>query len=200
MAYVQAITRSPIAGTIVSLPAEVGATVSQATPMARIAGGGALEIKLFVAERYISKMSSNLPCEIALDAWPGEVFRGSVSEISPIVDPSSRTMEIKVNVNNPGSKLKSGMFAKVRIITERKNNIVKIPNHAMTSRFGEDYVFIAETDPADPAFRIARKRVIKPGILVDGILEVQEGLAAGDEVVTKGQTLLTDGARINVIQ
>jgi RND family efflux transporter MFP subunit len=144
-------------------------------------------------------MALGLSCEITLDAYPGEVFRGSVTEISPVVDPASRTMEVRVNVDNPGSRLKSGMFAKVRIITERKNNIVKIPSTALLQRYGEDCVFVAVTDPADPAFLIAQRRVITPGINIDGVLEVQKGLAPDEEVIIRGQSLLEDGARINVI-
>ena len=200
MTYVANIVRSPIAGTVVALPAQVGMTISQATPIARIAGGSALEIKLNVAERFISRIAPSQPCVITLDAWPGEEFRGSVSEISPVVDPASRTMEIKVNVENQGSKLKSGMFAKVRVITERKQGVVKIPETARIERFGETYVYVVETDPADPAFRVAVKRPIKSGILVDGILEVPEGLTPNEEVVIKGQSLIEHGSRVNVIQ
>jgi RND family efflux transporter MFP subunit len=205
MSYVPGITRAPIGGTIVALPAQMGMTISQAVPVARLTGGGgaggasALEIRLYVAERFISKMALSLPCEITLDAFPGEIFRGSIHEISPVVDPASRTMEVKVNVENPGSRLKAGMFAKVRVITERKDNIVKIPSGAMIQRFGENYVFTVETDLADPAFQVARRKTVVPGILVDGVLEVQQGLLSNEEVVVRGHTLLEDGSRINVV-
>jgi len=200
MTYRHSVATAPIGGTVVALPAQVGMTISQAVPLARIAGGGALEIKLNVAERFISKMALNLPCEITLDAWPGEIFQGSVNEISPTVDLASRTMEIRVNVNNPGSKLKQGMFAKVRIITEQKNNIVKIPVSAAVSRFGEQYVFVVAKDPEKPDITIVKKRNIVPGITIDGIMEVQDGLAADEEIVIRGQTLLDEGSRINVIE
>jgi len=200
MNYVASIVRAPIAGTVTALPAQVGMTISQQVSLARIAGNGALEIKLYVAERFISKMAKGLPCEIILDAWPGEVFRGNISEVAPTVDPGSRTMELRVNVDNPGSRLKAGMFAKVRIITEQKQNIVKIPSGAMIQRFGEDYVFTAEQDPGDPAVLLARKKVIVPGILVDGVLEVHEGLRPDEDVIVKGQTLLEDGSHINIIE
>jgi RND family efflux transporter MFP subunit len=193
------IATAPINGTVAALPAQVGMTISQAVPLARISGGGALEIRLFVAERFISKMAMNLPCEISLDAWPGDVFLGSISEIAPTVDPASRTMEIRVNVNNAGSKLKPGMFAKVRIITERKNNIVKIPTSAMLSRFGEQYVYVVEKNPENPEQNVVKKRMVVPGINIDGTLEIQEGLKADEEVVVRGQTLLDDGVLVNVI-
>ncbi|MCL2127153.1 MAG: efflux RND transporter periplasmic adaptor subunit [Treponema sp.] len=191
---------APIGGTVVALPAQVGMTISQAVPLARIAGGSGLEIKLFVAERFISKMAMNLPCVITLDAWPGDVFQGSISEIAPTVDPASRTMEVRVNVSNPGNKLKAGMFAKVRIITERKNDIVKIPASAMLSRFGEEYLYVVEKDPENPEYHIVKKREIVPGILIDGVLEIQNGLEPDEEIVLRGQTLLEDGVRVNVVE
>jgi multidrug efflux pump subunit AcrA (membrane-fusion protein) len=198
MTYNVSIASSPISGTVIALPAQVGMTVSQAVPLARISGSGALEIKLNVAERFISKMAMNLPCEITLDAWPGEVFQGRISEVSPTVDPASRTMEIKVNVNNTDFKLKAGMFAKVKIITEHKSNIVKVPASAVINRFGEQYVFIIDkTDPENP---MVNKRLITTGIIIDSIAEVQKGLSANDEIVVRGQTLLNDGVRVNIIE
>jgi multidrug efflux pump subunit AcrA (membrane-fusion protein) len=91
------------------------------------------------------------------------------------------------------------MFAKVRIITDTKNNIVKIPAAALLQRFGENYVFTVESDPQDPAFLISRKQIVVPGISIDGVLEIQQGLDPNDEVIIRGQTLLEDGSRINVI-
>jgi multidrug efflux pump subunit AcrA (membrane-fusion protein) len=200
MTFQWGVAAAPISGTGVALPAQVGMTISQAVPLARISGGGALEIRLYVAERFISKMAMNLPCEITLDAWPGDVFQGSISEIAPTVDPASRTMEVRVNVNNAGSKLKAGMFAKVKIITERKDNIVKIPASAMLNRFGEQYVFMVDNDSENPDQKVARKKMVVPGILIDGVLEVQSGLAPDEEIVVRGQTLLEDSSRINVIE
>jgi multidrug efflux pump subunit AcrA (membrane-fusion protein) len=202
MEYVENDVKAPISGTVVGLPAQLGMTVSQQVPLARIAGGsaasGGLEIRLYVSERFISRVSIRQSCEISLDAWPGETFRGRVTEISPTVDPASRTMEVKVGVENTGSRLKAGMFAKVKVITVRKENIVKIPHSALIQRFGEDYVFVAEADPQTPGGYAARKRIIVPGIIIDGIMEVEQGLSPDDNIIVRGQTLLDDGARINI--
>jgi multidrug efflux pump subunit AcrA (membrane-fusion protein) len=236
MNYVPGVAGAPISGVVVALPAQVGATVSQAVPLARISGGSALEIKLYVAERFISKVAMNQPCEISLDAWPGEIFRGAVTEVSPVVDPVSRTMEVKVNVANPGNKLKEGMFAKVKLITGQKENIVKVPSAALVQRFGENYVFVVEELPPDPAAEkaaaepekkgffaslfakkkkaesetapveaakklyLAKKQIVTPGILIDGVLEIQGGLKPGEEFIVKGQTQLNDGSRINIVE
>ena len=198
MEFVASLVKAPVSGTVVALPAQLGMTINQAVPLARISGGAGLEARLYVAERFISRIALNQPCEITLDAYPGETFRGSVSEVSPTLDSASRTMEIKVAVENPGFRLKAGMFAKVRIITERKENIVKIPAAALVTRFGEQYVFIVDTN--DSAATISRKRTVVPGILIDGILEIQYGLAPDEEIIIRGQTLLEDGSRINIIE
>jgi multidrug efflux pump subunit AcrA (membrane-fusion protein) len=200
MTYALYTVRAPISGTVVSLPAEVGMTISQSTPIARISGGGGLEVQLYVPERFISKVSRNLPAQITLDAWPGELFRGNVSEISPTVDVSSRTEMIKVNVDNSGSRLKAGMFAKVKIITESKNNIVKIPSASIIRREGKNVVFVVTPDPTDAAAKIAHQIDVIPGIQIDNIVEIQDGLVAGDEVVAQGMNLLTDGSKVNVVQ
>jgi len=200
MTFRHSIATAPIGGTVIAIPAQIGMTVNQAVPLARISGGGGLEIQLHIAERFISRMAMNLPCEITTDAWPGETFQGSISEMSPTIDPASRTMEVRITVRDPSSKLKAGMFAKVRVITERKNNIVKIPSAAMINRFGEQYVYIVEKDAENPEINVVRKRIIKPGILIDGMLEVLNGLASEEEIVIRGQTLLDDGSRVNIIE
>jgi membrane fusion protein, multidrug efflux system len=198
MEFVASVVRAPVAGTVIALPAQLGMTVSQAVPLARISGGAGLETRLYVAERFISKVSLNQPCEITLDAYPGEVFRGSITEVSPTVDTTSRTMEIRVGVENPGARLKAGMFAKVRIITETKEGVVKIPASAVVNRFGEQYVF--SVDKTNSQAPVARKRVIVPGIVIDGVMEVRQGIAPDEEIVVRGQTLLEEGSRVNVIE
>ena len=200
MEFEHILVTAPISGRIFNLPAQVGMSVSPAVPLARIAGGGSLEVRLHVAERFISRMALNLPCEVTLDAWPGEIFRGSVRELSPLVDPASRTMEVRVNVSDPRGRLRAGMFAKVRIITERKNNVVKIPSSALISRFGEQYVYVVENDEENPDHTIAVKRIVVPGINIDGEIEIQSGLKADEEIVTRGHSLLDDGVRVNVVE
>jgi multidrug efflux pump subunit AcrA (membrane-fusion protein) len=107
-------------------------------------------------------------------------------------------MEIRVNVENTGSKLKAGMFAKVRVITDRKDSVVKIPVAAVVSRLGELYVFVV--DKTDNAAPVARKRNVVSGIMIDGVMEITQGITPKEEIVIRGQTLLEDGSRINVIE
>lgn len=85
------------------------------------------------------------------------------------------------------------MFSKVKIITEIKDDIIKIPATALIERFGEKYVFVVENNTVI-------KRTIKQGILIDNIVEIQEGLRAGENVVVRGQSLLEDGSKVNIVE
>ncbi|GHV83256.1 hypothetical protein AGMMS50212_05960 [Spirochaetia bacterium] len=199
MTYRVNVVTAPIAGIVTAVPGQVGQKISQANSIVQIAGGGALEIQLNVSEKNISKIKMGLPCTILLDAYPGESFRGRVSEISPTVDPASRTMKIKVNVDNQGSRLKAGMFATVRVIVQQKDNVLELPSNAILQRGEDKFVYKVDSDPANPSFRAARRVVIEPGLQVDTQTEIVRGLSLGDEIVVKGQTNLSDGARINVI-
>lgn len=200
MTFNSGVVKAPIAGTVVALPVQPGMTISQSVPVARLSGAGSLEARTYVAERFISKMRVGLGVELILDAYPGRTFYGRVRELSPTVDPVSRTMEVRITVNNENSVLKPGMFAKIKIITEEKSDIVKIPAAAIVRRYGEQYVFTVETDPKDPAFTIAKKRTVLPGILIDDQVEIRQGLDAGAQVVLRGQSLLEDGVRVRVVE
>jgi membrane fusion protein (multidrug efflux system) len=173
--------------------------VSPNSPVARLSRTDALELRIWVAERFVSKMKVGLGAEVSLDAYPGLVYRAVVRELSPVIDPASRTMEVRLGLVAPDPRLKAGMFAKVKVITEDKEDIVKIPSNAVVKRFGESYVFAVETDPADPAFRVARKKAVVSGILIDNKLEIREGLEPNEEIIVRGQTLLEEGSRVNVI-
>jgi len=199
MNYVPGIAKAPISGTVVALPAELGMTISQAVPVARLSRTDALELRTYVAERFVSKMKVGLNADVTLDAVSGVSYRAVVRELSPVIDPSSRTMEVRLRLVQPDSKLKSGMFAKVKILTEEKDGIVKIPASAVVKRFGENYVFTVQSDPADAALLIASKKKITQGILIDDKLEVRSGLEPNEEIVVRGQTLLEDGSRVNVV-
>lgn len=199
MSYRAGVVKAPIAGTVTSLPMEIGSTIAPSVAAARIAVTDSLELRTYVAERFVSKIRPGLVAEASLTAWPGESFKAVVREVSPVLDPVSRTLELRLSFRSPDPRLKAGMYATVKVVTEDKASVVKIPSEAVVRRFGETYAFVVEKNPENPEAFLARKRNIVPGILIDDILEVREGLSAGEEVVVRGQTLLDEGSAVNVV-
>lgn len=192
--FVASPVKSPIAGTITQIPVRVGSTITQATPVAQVSRTNELEIVVKIPERFISKVRTGLNAVVRLDAFPDERFNATVTEMSPVVDPLTRTLEIKLRLARADRRIRAGMFAEVRIITERRNDIVKLPSDAIISRFGETFVFVAREDGT------AERRVVNPGLVVDSKVEITSGLRAGELVVYQGQSLLEDGVRVRVIE
>jgi multidrug efflux pump subunit AcrA (membrane-fusion protein) len=195
MTYSLSPVRSPISGTVTSLPFSVGSTVAQSLSLARIASANDLEITVEVAERFISRVAMGQSAQLVFDAYPGEVFNARVVEISPVLNTTSRTETVKLSVAAADrGRIKIGMYARVKLVTEAKKNIITVPYDSLVRRNEDIYVF-----KRDLSANIVNLIPVKVGIRVDDVIEIQSGLYAGDEIVIKGQTLLNDGSKVNVI-
>ena len=194
MSYTANPVRAEISGTITSLPFDIGDTVSTQVPVATVGRLQQLQVRTFIPERFISRISLGMKANLSFEAYPGEEFMAEVTELSPVVDELSRTMEIKMNLKDDKKKIKAGMYAKISLITEVKENIVRIPSDCIIERFGEQFVFVMDGED-----RVVR-RVIKQGIRISGVSEIISGLTSGETIVFQGQTLLDDGAPVKVVR
>lgn len=196
MVFAASPVRAPVSGTITYFPGVVGTSVAQSSVIAKISSTNKLEIETSVPERFISRISMNQKATLTFNAYPGETFSAHITEISPVLDTSSRTMTIKLSIDNQDSKIKIGMYAKIHLITEHKNNVTVLPYGTVITRKGEPFVFIVEDDGDK------KKAVLSPvklGIRVDNYQEIVQGISPDDIVIIKGQTLLNDGSLVNVI-
>lgn len=194
MDYKNSPIKAPVAGTITSFPYNIGQTVSASMPVGKISSTGTLEVKTNVAERFVSRISMNEKAELAFDAYPGETFPAVLVEIDPVLDTSSRTLGIKLVQTPSDSRLKAGMYARIKLVTDTKKNTIVIPNNVIVTRNDEDIVYIV-----DSMTNTVKASPVKKGIRVDDKQEIQMGIAPGDLVVVKGQALLSDGAKVNVV-
>lgn len=186
--------RAPIAGTITSLPADIGTRITQGVPVVRIATLGQLEIHTQVAERYIGAIRLGESGLVSLEPYPSESFAARVAELSPVVDPQTRTMDITLRFDRQDPRVKPGMFAEIRIITNHRSNLVKIPSDAIVERDDRRFVFVVGGEGT------VVQRDVTVGIEIDGKAEITAGLSAGEKLVVKGQTLLANGASVKVIE
>ncbi|MCR5761933.1 MAG: efflux RND transporter periplasmic adaptor subunit [Treponema sp.] len=194
MNYKASPVKAPISGRIISFTPMLGATVSQAMAIAKISNTDELEIKMSVPERFISRIHNNQTASIAFDAYPGVVFYAQIHEVSPVLDTSTRTMDVKLRMMENDDRIKVGMFARIHLVTETVKNATVIPAASIITRDGKPYVFVISSDSAN-----ASLRSVTVGMTVDNKSEIISGLSEGEVIVVKGQSLLNDGAKINVI-
>lgn len=195
MKYEMSPVKAPIAGTITAVNVVAGSMVSQQMSFGKVSKMEALEILMNVPERFVSKIKGGQAAYLRFDAYPGEVFPARISEISPVLDQSSRSMSVKLALAERDPRIKAGMFARVKLITDTKTSTVKVPAVAIISRFGEDFVFVVESGEATTV----RKQPVQVGIRVDDKAEIIEGISADEQIVVRGQTLLENGSTINIV-
>lgn len=193
MTYSASPVKAPVSGTITSFASSVGNMVAPSMTIGRISSTDKLEIKTSVPERFISKIKLNQKAILTFDAYPGETFTAKVTKISPVLDTSTRTMSVTLILDPPDSKIKIGMYARIKLITDHKSNAIIIPTTALVTRSQEQCVFVVNPDDT-----VTLKKVIV-GIKVDDMVEILSGLEGNEKVVTKGQTLLNNGTKVNIV-
>jgi RND family efflux transporter MFP subunit len=166
--------------------------VGPSMSIAKISSTSELEVDINVAERFVSRISVGQIAQLTFDAFPGEVFTARVAEVNPVLDTSSRSMGVKLVLDPPDSRIKIGMYCRVKLITESKTDVVSIPRAAIVTKGGQNSVFVVNGSTVE-------NRPISVGITVDNMVEITSGLMAGNEVVISGQTLLESGSKVNVV-
>lgn len=199
MDYSASPVKAPISGRVISFIPTIGTMVSQASVIAEIADTDELEIKVSVAERFISRISMGQTAIVTFDAYPGVEFKAKVFEVSPVLDKTSRTMSVKLRINPPDKRIKAGMYARVRLITDSVKDAIVVPASAIVTREGIPYLFVISSQKNGDAPAKVKLCPVERGILVDNKVEITKGVIAGDEIVVKGQNLLNDGCSVNII-
>jgi multidrug efflux pump subunit AcrA (membrane-fusion protein) len=190
---------STISGTILQAPVHTGDTVSTQTAVYVVGDLSSLMVETFVPERFTNAVRRGLPAQISLEALPGETFQAEVEEVSPVLDPSSRTLRIRLGFtggNPAGStdpRIKAGMFATVSLVTNTRRDVPVIPRGAVINTYGSWIVFTVDDRNS------ASRREISLGLENENFVEVVQGLELGDRVVSAGQNFLSDGDSVRIV-
>jgi membrane fusion protein (multidrug efflux system) len=182
--------RSPFSGVITQRMIEVGNLVNANQPVFRAADFDPLLARIFIPERQIRQVRLGQAVRISVEGSE-RVYTGQVRMISPVVDPESGTVKVTVEVADRTNTLLPGMFATVNIITEVHENAVRIEKKALVSEAEGTYAFLFKGG-------IAEKTRLQLGESEGNWVEVLEGLAAGDSVITVGQEGLRNGAPVRI--
>lgn len=185
--------KSTITGTIIDLPYKVGSTISSTQiPVASVGDLTDLLVQVYVSEKEIAAIKLDLDAYITFDAYPGTTFHATTTELSPVLNKSSRTMEVKLSIKENDSRIKSGMFASVKLITEVLENVITVSNVSLIDSSDEQYVYTIDTDG------VAHKIMVETGLTIDGVTQIISGLSPGDSVVNRGQSMIQDGSTVRI--
>lgn len=184
--------RAPIGGVVSKRMVKVGNLIQLNQPLFKIDDFDPLEAMINVPEREMRLIQAAQPVQMLVDALPGAVFTGSVARVSPVVDASTGTFRVVAQFKDDSGQLRSGMFGRVRIVYDQRADALVVPRSALVGDDKDASVFVVEAD-------VAKRRKVKLGYADGGQVEVVDGIAEGEQVVTLGQAALRDGAKVQVI-
>jgi membrane fusion protein (multidrug efflux system) len=185
--------RAPIDGVVSARYIKLGNTIAQNAPTFRVTDLDPLVAYVHIPEKEFRKLAPQQTAEIVVDALGGERFAGSISRISPTVDPKTGTFRARVEVPDPSRRLKPGMFGRVNIVYERREDALQLPRAAIVDADGEQSVFVIEDGKA-------AQRAVRTGLASNGWIEVVEGLDGTERVVVVGQGGLKTGTAVKVVE
>ena len=136
-----------------------------------------------VYEADMSNVRIGQPVEIKLNAYPDKVLKGAISNIGSILDPNIRTAKVRIEVANPGERMRPGMFATATLYSKEKRNYTAVPASAIVHLHDRDWVFI----PVQEKFK--RIQVVGGEVLPNNMQEILSGLQPGQQIATNAINL-----------
>lgn len=204
--------RAPFSGTMGIPQIEAGQYVTPGTTVATLQDLDTMRADFSVPEQRLGDLRIGQPVEFGLSA-DELVFHGTITGIEPKVDPSSRLVAVRAEIVDAGGQLSPGQFVQVRVQLPAEDGITSVPQTAVVTSLYGDYVYVVRPEEAPAATGgsaqaaaptaatpklVARQVFVKPGRRDGGRVEITDGIAAGDEVVTAGQNRLINGGPVVV--
>jgi membrane fusion protein (multidrug efflux system) len=187
--------RAPFDGALGIRKVGLGAIVAPGEPIVEMQSIAPIYVDFTVAERHRGQLRSGQRLELAVAAWPGEIFRGVLTVVSPKVDARSRTLELRGQLDNADHRLQPGMFATVHLILGDAKPVLTLPRTAVSFfAYGESVFVIDETGERLSVHR----QPVQVGRTRDERVEILSGLEAGQRVVHTGHQKLRDGQAIAI--
>ena len=178
------VVRAPFAGRIIEQTAVAGDPVEPGTELFQLADLGRLWAAVRIYEKDLGQVKAGVEAILRTEAFPGEEFRGRLALLGAVVNSATRTVEARVEVENPAEKLKPGMYVEAAIACGGTRRALVIPENALQELSSRPVVFL-QTAPG-----VYELRLVEPGERTGGQVEVRNGLAEGDQVVTSGSFIL----------
>lgn len=191
--------RAPFAGYIAERNLDPGAYVSGATASTSTMSRGILTVHdvetvrtlIEVVEKDVPLIKIGQRADVRAEAYPHEVFEGTVTRIVQALNRATRTMTVEVDLPNQDHRLKGGMFARVEVLVGKHPQAVQIPLDAVSRLEESQYVYVVKDGKAHQV-------PVELGTRVDNRVEVVKGLTGDEQLIVSGKDLVSEGAPVQV--
>ena len=181
---------APAGGIVSNISVHPGAAISAGMPLMEITDLSRLWVTAEVVEEQAAWMAPGKFADITFASLPGETFEGKVDYVAPKLDPATRTVQVRVVLNNPKLRLKPGMYANVTLYGGKGEDGVIVPSEAVIHTGKRSIVLVAQGDGHFEPVEV------KTGMENNGQIVVLKGLSGGEQVVTSSQFLIESEANL----
>jgi membrane fusion protein, multidrug efflux system len=190
---------APFDGIVGIRQVNVGDYLKDGADIVNIEDIDAIFVDFRLPERFQSKLRRGQQADLDIDALPGRKYSAQIQAIDPLIDANGRSVGVRACIDNRQAQLRPGMFARVNTVFSVREGARVIPEEAVVPQGGRAFV-VKLVEAADGQRRVSQRVEVKLGLRSPGKVEVMEGLAVGDTVVTSGQQRLQkDGTAVTVV-
>ena len=183
--------RAPVSGAVAERLVQPGEFIRENTPVAMIVQVNPLKLKTAIQEKHAGLIRPGQTVAFAVEAFPTRAFSGTVANVSPAVDQATRTFAVEALVDNADRVLKPGFFAKGVVRTHRDENVLAVPEDAISTLAGVSTVYAIEDGKA-------RQQQVTLGARQDGLVEITSGLKGDETLATTNLSQLATGVPVRV--
>jgi membrane fusion protein (multidrug efflux system) len=183
---------APFSGIVGLRHVSVGEYITAGMALVNLEAIDPIKADFRVPEKFLPAIRIGQTIRIKVDAFPDASFEGRVYAIDPKLDVAGRSLLVRAIVPNTDQRLRPGLFARVTVLLEHKEAALSVPEEAIMPQGDGQFVFKIDNG------KVILTKVVT-GIRRDGRVEILDGLAAGDQVVTAGQLKIRDGSLVAVV-
>lgn len=184
---------APITGVVSEKAVEVGELASSQSGSVTVIDDSSLTAEINIPDKMLDKIQVGLSVPVTINALPDAKIVGVIENISPNTSSKNNFYVVKVKIDNSNDDIKAGMFAKISLPAEKKDNILMVPNEAIKMENGVNYLYTVDSGNV-------KKISVETGISNEKFTEVTGEVQEGLDVITEGQNLLNDGEKVNLVQ
>ncbi len=180
----------------------VGKYIAAGDPLVWLQSVDPIFVDFTVTESEYGRIEAGQAVTAVFSAWPKETFKGVVVTPDAKMSADSRMIKVRASLPNPDGRLRPGMYADVSVEVGTPEQVVTVPQTAITyTLYGDSVFVVVEAENGDPAKEkelLVQRRFVKPGAVRDGRVRILDGVKAGDQVVTVGQNKLDQGTKVRI--
>ncbi len=177
-----AVITAPMTGIVSHRHVDLGAYITDNTAITTLVDMQTVKIKVPISERDIGSIQSGLKAHVRVDTYAGDVFPGVITRLSPTIDPTNRSADVDIVIDNADLRLKPGMFAKVTLILRQRDDTLLVPRQAVRSQGEVTSVFVVKGG-------VAHRHEVTIGLQNGSQIEILDRLDAGATIVVAGHQL-----------